>query len=475
MLVYGAGEAAVRFISLLLLPLFTAYLTPADYGIIAILGILMMVLVPLFSLGFGTSLGICYFASEDPEARGTAVASAAAVLAGMAALLFVAGLPAVGPLSRLAFGTAQYSHLVALTIGAAAAAILAQPLMQAVQFDGRARTFVVLSAVSSLVTIGLALVMVVGLRRGARGWVEADLLARIATLGLFALATLPRARFRVKSNVVRELVRLGLPVLPGAGFVFILQQGNKYILQRMSGLASAGLYNVGFNLGNAALGLPVGALQRAWTPHFMGYAARPEEARGAFGRIMTLYVFAFGGLALLVVIVARAAVLVLTQPPFHQAYQVVGLVALAQVLFGAFLLLLPGPYFARDVGATTLAQAAAALVAVAVNVVLIRAWGMVGAGVGLVAGAAAQAVLQHLASRRRGHLAVDYDWPRIGRFALLFLIVLAGMLPARNLGLAAELALSAGVAAVALPLWVLILPRSERAWLRERLRGIGRG
>jgi O-antigen/teichoic acid export membrane protein len=37
LVIYGAGEVAIQVVSLVLLPIYTRYLTPADYGVLALL------------------------------------------------------------------------------------------------------------------------------------------------------------------------------------------------------------------------------------------------------------------------------------------------------------------------------------------------------------------------------------------------------------------------------------------------------
>jgi O-antigen/teichoic acid export membrane protein len=461
-MVYGLGEALNRFANLLLLPLFTAYLSPADYGVIALLAFIPFLARPIFSLGLDTAVGIAYFERPDEAHRSAVIWSALAVLAASVGLLLLTGLPGAGVLSRVMLRTGELAQLVSLAVLSSASSILVQPFMQRLQFQGRARLYVLLSAVSTLSGIGLAVLLVVGSGRGVRGWVEADLAGKALTLALFALPVIVSARPRFDRAVAGHLVRLGLPMVPSFAFVFVLQQGNKYILQLLSGLAVLGVYNVGFNLGMAALGMPVAAFQRAWMPHFMAYIDRREEARTAFGRIMTWYVFGFGTLSLLAFIVARPLVMLMTQPGFHGAYQSLGLAAAAQFIFGAFLVLLPGPYFARDVKALAVTQAAAALVAIAVSALLILRLGLLGAGLGLVAGAAAQALLQVRRNRRKGYLAVDYDGPAMLRFAGLYLIVAALMLQERDLTLPQELMLSATGVLVVVPIVLVLLGRTER-------------
>ena len=92
-IIYGLGQILSRFIGFLLLPLFTSYLTPQDYGIIAILGIMNLVVISLFSFGFNVATGLCYFDSDDTQRKAETLWSSLAILAasvfalGMAALI----------------------------------------------------------------------------------------------------------------------------------------------------------------------------------------------------------------------------------------------------------------------------------------------------------------------------------------------------------------------------------------------------
>jgi len=166
-----------------------------------------------------------------------------------------------------------------------------------------------------------------------------------------------------------------------------------------------------------------------------------------------------------VMLVARPLVMVLTQPAFHDAYLVLGFSALAQCLYGLFYVLLPGAYFAKDVRFVTIMQALAAAISVVANVVLIRWLGLVGAGLGLVVGAAAQAGLQHLRNVSVGHLPVRYEWGRIAGVGLAFLAYGVLALWPRQLSLGTEIAMAGAGAASLVPLLLLMLKPEERRWL----------
>lgn len=79
--IYGLGQILSRFMGFLLLPLFTAYLSPKDYGVIAILNVMNLVVTSIFSLGFGAATGLCYFASDDPFRKADTIWTSVFILA----------------------------------------------------------------------------------------------------------------------------------------------------------------------------------------------------------------------------------------------------------------------------------------------------------------------------------------------------------------------------------------------------------
>ena len=63
--VYGVGSLVSRFIAVLLLPLYTRFLSPADYGLIETLIALSAVLTVLLAAGVKSAFFRFYFDDED--------------------------------------------------------------------------------------------------------------------------------------------------------------------------------------------------------------------------------------------------------------------------------------------------------------------------------------------------------------------------------------------------------------------------
>lgn len=452
MLIYGVGGFLNRFVGFLLLPIFTAYLSPSDYGISSILSWIAFLVTPIFSLGLGAAIAPCYFEGNNPERKEITVRTAFSLLLISSGLLAIIGIGFAKPISSLAFKTSEYHDLVAMTLLSTSLSLLSIPSTLYLQLEERAKLFVTLTFLVTLGSVASSLILVVAFGRGIRGWVEAALIGQAINVILFLLPTIGKVAFRFCFILSRDLLKLSAPLIPSFAFAFILQHGNRYIIQWFDGLESLGVYTVGFNLG-LAMSLAVSAFQTAWLPFFMSFVEKREEARLLFGRILTYYVFAFGAVTILFFIGAKPMVMLLTQPAFHEAYKVIGLSASAQFLAGMFSVLLPGLYFAKEVGYVSLIQAIASLAALGLNLILIPAYGLLGAAISLALGFLGMALLTLLWNfrRRSKYLEVQYEWKRIVCFALLCGGYASIMLLERDLSWLSELLYSM-VVLVSLPL-----------------------
>lgn len=470
-LTYGIGQTLLRLTSLLLLPLFTRYLTPADYGVSGLLALLAAVVTPVFALGMGTAIGLCYFQGGEIEYRATTIWSAFAILLGAAALLTLIGFTFGREISMLVLRTPAHYSLVALFLFGTALSIIVLPFMLYLQMEERAGLYVLITMLATAISLGAGVIMVVSLRRGVQGLIESTVIGQGATLILFAIPALMRLPIRVNWLVARRLIRLGVPLVPSFAFVFIMQQGNKYALQWFEGLESVGIYSVGYNLG-VVMTLIVSGFTTAWTPYFLSFVERRDEARILFGKIMSYYVLGFGTLSLLFYIGARPLVLLMTKPAFHSAYIVVGPVATAQFLVGVFSLLLPGMYFAEEVSFLALLQGVAAVASVALGVVLIPPLGLLGSVIALILGTLVMVLLQVAwnFSRRRDYLVVNYERRRLLWFAICYVCYIVALLWPRHLSFWGELLFSV-LTVIPLPIALVSLLTGEE---REVLRTMGK-
>jgi len=468
--IYGLGQILSRFMGFLLLPLFTAYLSPKDYGVIAILNVMNLVVTSIFSLGFGAATGLCYFASDDPFRKADTIWTSVFILAMSVLAMSLTAIVIPHHISEVLFHTSVHAHLVTLSLLSAGTIILNSQFMLHLMFEQRAVLYVVITTIITMLSLGLSLLTVVFLGKGVAGVIESLLIANIVGFVLLIIPTVRDLPLRLNRAIARELFRFGIPLIPSALFIFMLQQGNQYILERLRGLDEVGVYVIGFNFG-IVMNYLVSAFTTSWYPHFMSYMDRQGEVQNTFGRIATAYIIGIGAASLVFYAMAKPLITTMTQPPFHAAYKVVGMAATAFTLSGFFSVLLPAVYFAKEVKYITVIQGAAALIALLLNLVLIPLLGMTGAALALLLGHFAMVALQYAWNhyRRRDYLQIQYEWKRIFRFCVFYLVFASFTLWPRQLSLAYEMVLSGFFTFVLLFALFMSLTVSEKRFLYSML------
>jgi O-antigen/teichoic acid export membrane protein len=418
-LIYGGGNLLNKFLTFMLVPVFTHYLRPEDYGIIAMLALLNMVVAGIFSLGTVNALGICYFGEERVEDRGRVIWTTAAIIAVSCSFWLILGCLAGPAISQFLLGAPTRAHLVLLSLITLALNTLSAPFTSYLRLEERALTFVKISLVGAALTLVLNIVAVVYMHRGVEGMLEGTLIAAAVSLVLSLLTVLRSIRPRGASDLIRPLLRIGFPSIFGLGAFFMIDWADRFFLQRIIGVAEVGVYSVGYTIGMVMALVAEGTFGSAWPPFFMSFMGRRDEAIALFGSILKYCVFGFGALTAMFFLFARPVVFLLTAPAFHEAYTVVGMIAAAYMLKACYLILLPALYFEKKLYIQSSVEWSAAVINAGLCLLLIPVFRMRGAAAATLVSYLALPTLTYFVARR--YLPVRHEWDKIAGFAAVII------------------------------------------------------
>lgn len=461
-ILYGAGMVLQRMVTLLLLPLLTAYLSPAEFGVFAMLMLLSLVAQSVFGLGMSAAMGPAYFRGKDEGEKSQVVWTTFSLLVISSMILLACAWSIPGVFLELVYLPKSHELLATLVLTATACLILSSCLAQRVQFEKQAVRFVTIALITSLVTAAVSIVSVVCFGWGVKGLIAAQLIGNAVALTLYLALTVRETQFSLNLDVGREILKIGIPLIPSFAFLFILMNAGRYFLQTLEGPDQVGIYTIGHNLG-AMIGLVVGAISTAWYPFFMSFIDRQEEARILFARIFSYYVLGVGTLCLLFFALAKPAVILLTQPAFYSAYLVVGLAALSHFFIGIFNLSLPALYFSNRVTVVSVVQGASVVISIPLIYVLTSSFGLIGAA---ISGAIAHLVMASCLlllnfGKRELFFSVRHDWKRIIRFSLGAMLIILISLNAETASITGAWLLALALSTACLALVISCLSRDE--------------
>ena len=158
----------------------------------------------------------------------------------------------------------------------------------------------------------------------------------------------------------------------------------------------------------------------AWPPFFNSFLQKKNEAVVVFGKVTSYYIIGASFLILGFFAFSRTVVYVMTQPAFHSSWTVVGMIASAQILWGAYVISLPGIIFTKRTEYQIIMEMGAAGLNIILNFLLIPRFCQGGAAFATLCSFLALTLFSFFLNYR--YLPVDYEVKKITKvcIALLF-------------------------------------------------------
>lgn len=403
---YTATAIAGRMLSLLTVPIFTRYLTPADYGVVDLLTYLALFVPLLVGLALDQAVARFYADAPDDEERRR--------IASTVLLYFVFGLLLVALLAMMAADVVATGLLHGETDVATVRMAMVFLWLNAVFFiTNNQLKYMFKARLYALSNLGNAVVgavlAVAFLSVGEMG-VLGVFLAQSASLALFTLVSLFAARsaYRIVFHLatLRRLLQYSLPLVPATVAFFVMQYVDRYVISELRGLEEVGLYGIGARVAGL-VNLILWGFQSAWYPLIMRNHASPDTPRQV-ATIFSYYVLATGTMLVLVSLFAPEILRVLTTPDYYAAYQYVPLLIAAAVLCSIANYFSFGLQIARKSMQRMYINLAVIVVNIAAAVLLVQQFGAMGAAIAAFISFSVLAVVSLGFSQR--YYAVPYRW-----------------------------------------------------------------
>jgi len=468
---YGISTVIARIASVALLPVYTRYLTPADYGLIQLLELAGEVAGILFVAGTRSGMLRFYYRTNDTAERNSVVSTTfllEGTLALVGAIVLFLGAELVWKTMLAGEGSSLLVQISAVNFFLGTLHNVPFTYLQAQQ---RAALYTTTLVIKLVLQILFNLLLLIWLDMGVRGMLISSVIVNtIIAVGTTTLM-LRRTGLHPKWSIVRDLRRYGVPYQLTSVGSFILTFGDRFFLQRFQGATQVGLYALAYQFGFLLYQLGAGPFLRAWIPERHKGFSKPTTERnrdtrqGFFFLNLILITMAVG-----IAVGATPAIRILTEQSYHSATTLVPLIALAYVLHAW----VEAVKFGIDVAERTIfytyASWVATIVVLAGYLLLIPALGATGAVLATIVGFAVRLAMTLYWAQRLTPL--EYGWGRVARLTLIAAFCVGATLVQPPGSIATDLLVTAlAVSAYVTCVWILILKRDERLGIVRTVRG----
>jgi O-antigen/teichoic acid export membrane protein len=424
--VYGLGNVLVRGLAFLLLPLYTRYLSPAEYGIVALVVTCTVVLGLIYPLGLRSAVSRTWYEEGTVEDRRGQVGTLWIAMV-LAAATMTLALDWAGPwVSAALLPEVPFRPYLRLAVWTAFLSVFGITPLVLLQAQERPRAFVVLTVGTALITTTLTVWLVLR-GGGAEGYLLGALLGSAVAAVCYLVITLRLVRPVWRSGVLLPALAFGLPLVPHAVAGWALEMSDRAVLSRLVPLHDVGVYSLGYQLG-AAMGLITNAFNAAWVPFLFG--ALKEEGKAAhprLARLVTYYAFLLCFVGLGWALLVEHALPLLAGPEFRSAYRITPWVIGGYVLSGLYFIPTNLLFWRRQTRVIPLVTLAAGSANIGLNLWLVPRHGAIAAAWSTLAAYALLLVLTWWRAERLHPF--PYEYRRLGLMAGLALaLFMAGQL-----------------------------------------------
>lgn len=406
---YSISAALSRGIAIVLIPLYTRFLQPAEYGALDLLMVAATILNYLISLEISQGVARVYAEAKTPEARQSCVSSAVwfAIAAYATFVLLATQYPS--EIARLLLGSTTWTAAVQAMIVAVAANGVFFLLQDLLRWQLQPLRHAVASITYTAVSASVGAVLVIYADSGVQGILHGQSAGAMAGLAVACYNGAARDwALRFDTARWREMASYSAPQVISSVAAFFTLYVDRLLIQEFMTLDDVGIYGVGARIASVVALLMAG-FQSGYIPIvFQNYQS--PETPGQMARVFRYFLAMAIGLLLLLAGFSRELLWIFTTPHYYGSWQIIPLLAAAQ-LFANMYIFAPGIFIARRTGLVAAINIATALLNVGLNLMLIPAMGIFGAALGTLC-SGITAFLAHAYFNRRFY-PIPFEWSRI--------------------------------------------------------------
>ena len=383
-MVYGLGQILQRAIGFILLPIYLRYLTPYDYGILAILDIISLLFGSLILQGIPSALfrsfSYDYLNKEEEQKEAIGTAYMYLLFSSLAVygfLLFLAPY-----ISGFFFKGKDQVHLVRLIFLTGFFGASANIPFVVIRAKSLSKQMVGISLSRSLIGISLNIYFVVFLHMNVAGIVWGNLLTAIMMFLATPFLLLKDISWKVSIPKLKEMLFFGWPLMPGAIATWILASADRYFLEHFSTTTELGLYALGFKIAVILNIILLQPFRVAWPAIFYPKAKDGEDPE-IFGRFFTYFLLIAAGVGLCLIVAAGPLIRLIGPKEYWEASKVVPVLVFSLILGNGGLqsIINIGLFLKKKTQYAPIIVSVGAIFNIALNWLLVPLYGMMGAAV----------------------------------------------------------------------------------------------
>ncbi len=381
--IYSLGNISTKLVGFVLLPLYTGYLTTAEYGILALLEVISQILIAIFTFNLPIAMlrWIAEVREEKEEKSIIFTVYFTLIIIAFSVLAF--GLFFSSQTSNFIFSSDKYAFYLKILFISASLSIINRHPLTLLRHREKAAFFAGANILKLIIILSFNIYFVAYAQIGVIGVVDSLAIGELFILLVTFPFLLKNIFLRLRLTFLKEMFLYGLPLVFAALSGILLTFSDRFILQHFYGPSEVGIYSLGYKIAAVINMFLVQSFSLGYLPFTFKHFEEPKSGT-LFARVMTYYTAALLVSAILISFYAKELLLLLSQSKSYLiSYKVVPLIAIAFVFRGMQYNFALSFHFSKKTKINAYIIVGTAIFNILMNILLVPKFGFLGSGISM--------------------------------------------------------------------------------------------
>mgnify|MGYP002857822913 CR=1 FL=1 len=378
--IYTGVTILQRCVAFFLLPIYTAYLTPADYGITGVVTSVSSLLAIFTTLGLDAAGGRFYYKYNGDPVYSRKLYGTISIIIILNSLFFggifiLAHKWIVDPM----LGNVDFYPYVLvglLNVMVTPLYLLFQGYLQTIQNGVK---YGINAMLNFLLQIGLTILLVVVFRMGALGVLLSSLITAIVFFIYVVFAFLRQQQIGIDKQIAKESFQYSLPLLPHTLANWSNGTIDRLLVNGIRSEADAGLYNLGRSYSSVINTLSI-AVNSAYVPWFFDKANNIEQTLPQVRRMSEMITWVVSFLCMVMALFSQEVLdIMISNPAYDGVWKVIPFL-ICSTIFNSIYFFYVNVLFLKNTGVIFTITVTTIALNVGLNLLLIPMYGFIGCG-----------------------------------------------------------------------------------------------
>ena len=331
--IYGLGTVLRKGIGFFMIPIYTRFLLPEDYGILEMLELFTSMFGILVFIAIRSAIVRIYYEYEEKNEQKEVISTAliaTSIICGVAVgvlLNFSSGI------SQLIFMNKNHGSLVTLVLITFYLQTIGDVGFAHLQIKQQSVFFTILSVIKVFIQLSLNILFLVVLKQGVYGLLLGGLISSVIVALYFLVNLAFETRLKFSKTKLNQMLSFGIPLIPANIATFIVNYIDRYLLNYFFSLAAVGIYSLSYKFGMLIQIMITGPFISIWMPKRLEIS-RQNNAKSIYALVTTYYFLIVCFIALSLSVFSRELILIMADAAYIDAYKYIGIIAFSYVISG---------------------------------------------------------------------------------------------------------------------------------------------